>query len=77
MVSHLCNLTTDELGSQLFRMLTGGKKSLTKDDLLPFTSMCLKYNAYIDKKTLAEKDISKANLNKFRKYDFDKSKSIE
>jgi hypothetical protein len=55
-------------------MLANGK-SLKEADLLPFTEMCLKYNAYLAKQEVA--DIKKTNKNKFNKYDFDKSKSIE
>ena len=55
MVSHLCNLTTNELGSQMFKMLANKKVSLKVKDLLPFTMMCLKYNAYIEKKEITDK----------------------
>jgi hypothetical protein len=37
----------------------------------------LKYNAYLNKKTLTEGEIKKMNSNKFQKYDFDKNKSID
>lgn len=74
-VSYLCNLSVEQLGSKLFYMLTGNGKALKEADLLPFTEMCLKYNAYLEKKQAT--DIKKVNKNKFNKYDYDKSSSIE
>jgi hypothetical protein len=74
-VSYLCNLSVEQLGGKLFFMLVSNGKVLKEADLLPFTEMCLKYNAYLAKKEAT--DIKKANKNKFNKYDYDKSKSIE
>ncbi len=50
---------------------------MKEQDLRKFTSICLKYNAYLNKKTLTEGEIKKMNSNKFQKYDFDKNKSID
>ena len=67
MVSHLCNLTVDEIGSRLFKMLARGSKGLKEKDLEPFTRMCMFYNGYVEKKEVTEAEVKKANRNKFRK----------
>jgi hypothetical protein len=45
--------------------------------MLPFTRVCLKYNAYVQGAEVKEADIVKSNKNKFKKYDYDKSKTID
>lgn len=58
-------------------MLVGNGTGLKEANLLLFTKMCMKYNAYLEGSELKEDDIKKANRNKFRKYDYDKNKSID
>ena len=77
MVSFLCNLTTEELGRKFYSMLTGKNQALKEDQLMPFTRVCMKYNAYVENEEVKESEIKKANRNKFRKYDYDKTKTID
>ena len=64
-VHSLCSSTIEELGGIFFRILTRGKKSLSEKELLSFTSTCLKYNAYLAKTEIKEKDIERENKKKF------------
>ena len=58
-------------------MLVGKASYLTVSDLKRFTSVCLKYNAYLENKEVKDSEIEKSNKNKFKKYDFDKNKKID
>lgn len=58
-------------------MLAGGKDKLGEKELMPFTGLCLRYNAYLSGKEVSESELKKSNKNKFRKYDYDKNKSID
>jgi hypothetical protein len=59
MVHSLCSRTIEELGSMFFKILTKNKTDLNEKNLLPFTRMCLLYNAYLNKTEINESDITK------------------
>ena len=50
---------------------------MNEKNLEKFTSICLRYNAYLDKVKLKPAEIEKENRKKFQKYDFDKNKEID
>lgn len=78
MVSYLCNLTTDELGRTIFGIISSKKGDTIKEsELEPFTRVCLRYNAYLEGKEIKDNEVKKANKEKFKKYDYDKSKTID
>jgi hypothetical protein len=52
-VSFLCNLTLEQLSKKIYNMISKGK-SIKEPELLPFTSLCLRYNAYLTKGTLSD-----------------------
>jgi len=76
-VHSLCSSTVQELGNLLFMMCTRTGGDMTEKNLLHFTSMCLSYNTYLEKKKININEIGKANRNKFQKYDYDHNKKID